>query len=381
MEAFLKNENIVIEIIDNDEKLIALANILQGKEEIAFDTEFDRFKRTYGFNLCLIQVYDGSRVYIIDPIKIESLLALWKVFENPDICKVLYSCQEDIALLTINGCRPKNIFDVQIAAQLCDHPSKSFAQLIELEFKKIDKSKQKSDWNKRPLDFEQLIYSTNDVIYLLTLKEKFHKQIISKGMQEMLDEENFLCENPVITNYKPKLSKKQIQQYSPYFQEILLKLFKVRDKIAQELNVPPFYVVSDSTIEGIIKDKGEFLTGLNFKGFHWGIKTNQDYVNMFLEIIKDIDYSNEIHKTKTLNKNIIRDHSEITDEIIKADILAKYELIKKEVYSIYGENSGDFILRGLRKELLSKNNTSGNLRPYQYKVLGEISKKLNLKIR
>jgi ribonuclease D len=49
---------IEIEFIQKDAQVLALANALQNKTVIGFDTEFDRFWREYGFKLFLLQIFD-----------------------------------------------------------------------------------------------------------------------------------------------------------------------------------------------------------------------------------------------------------------------------------------------------------------------------------
>ncbi|MFM7726043.1 MAG: hypothetical protein ACKO7B_05045, partial [Flavobacteriales bacterium] len=66
---------------------------------LTIDTEYDSFKRSYGFKALLIQVFDGQHIYIIDPLSKIDLKPLWTVFENENIQKMLYSGSEDIALL------------------------------------------------------------------------------------------------------------------------------------------------------------------------------------------------------------------------------------------------------------------------------------------
>ena len=78
---------------------------------ISVDLEFDKNRYRYGFNLCLIQIYDGSNTYLIDPLVDEiDLQPIFGIFENPDIIKIVFSFGEDLRLLHSLGCFPKKSF-------------------------------------------------------------------------------------------------------------------------------------------------------------------------------------------------------------------------------------------------------------------------------
>ncbi|MEQ1554356.1 MAG: hypothetical protein ABL929_09275, partial [Ferruginibacter sp.] len=61
MAITLKAENIEIVYIKTESDLLKTIAILENKKTIGFDTEFDRFWKSYGFNLLLLQIYDGEK--------------------------------------------------------------------------------------------------------------------------------------------------------------------------------------------------------------------------------------------------------------------------------------------------------------------------------
>ena len=103
-EENIENNGIIIKLIDTETKLKELVEKLKTKTAFGFDTEFDRFCREYGFKLFLLQIFDGETCYLVDPLALKDLTTLWTVFEDPAICKVVYSSSEDIQLLKLNGC-------------------------------------------------------------------------------------------------------------------------------------------------------------------------------------------------------------------------------------------------------------------------------------
>lgn len=377
--AEIKNGAIEIIIIDTNETLSALAKKLAEKSEFAFDTEFDRFFREYGFKLFLLQIYDGEKCYLVDPLPITNMQPLWNVFEDSSICKVAYSCTEDIQLLKINGCSTKNIFDLQVAAKLCNHDANSFLDLVAASFNiTVDKSMQRSNWRKRPLDMEQQIYASNDVIWLLQLKEIFLATAIERNVFEMLQEENKACEDIVITDYVVKLSAKHNAKYSAYYQEVLLNLFLIRNEIAAAYNLAPFTVVTDATLEEILDSNVAFLQNPFAKGFCRNLLDDEENKQKFFTAIAEIDYTKSKaiqRKERTINadKKIYRDEAKEKVETVCKNI-------NEQVTKKYGPSAAAFILRGLKKSILAKPYAETKLKDYQHKVIDETCEELSIKL-
>ena len=287
------NNGIPVELIDTSVKLTTLVNHLNSIKELSVDTEFDSFNRQYGIHLQLIQVFDGASCFLVDPLKINDLSGLWQIFENRDTCKVIYSGSNDVDVLKRNGCSPVNLFDIQIASTLCNRAERSLSSLIEKEIGiEIDKSKQIAGWGNRPLEPWQLVYASNDVNYLLRLKELLMDEIQQKEISAILREENLKLESSASKDYFPKLSKKQQIVFNKYSRQKLLSLKVLIDVYAQELNLPPFKIVQDSFLEEIVKDKHTFLKDLfPEKKFHYKIIQNSKFRTQLLDIISSIDPS------------------------------------------------------------------------------------------
>ncbi len=373
------NGDIAIVMVDTNEKLKALAQELSTKSAIAFDTEFDRFFREYGFKLFLLQIYDGEKCYLVDPLPLNNMQPLWNIFENQHICKVAYSCTEDVQLLKINGCNTKNIFDLQVAAKLCNHTANSFVDLVKSVLDiTLDKAMQRSNWRKRPLETAQQIYASNDVIWLLQLKHYFDAIAKERKVMEMLEEENKACEAIVITEYIVKLTAKQQAKYNNYYQSILLKLFHIRNEIAQYYNLAPFNVATDSTLEEIVDNNESFLQDPFAKGFCKNLLEDEVNKQKFFTAISEIDYSKSnavVRKEKVHNpeKRISRDEA-------KEKIEAQCKLINEQVSKKYGAAAAEFILRGLKKSILSRPYAEISLKDYQYKVIDETCEALSIKL-
>ena len=376
-EENIENNGIIIKLIDTEIKLKELVQKLKTKTAFGFDTEFDRFCREYGFKLFLLQIFDGETCYLVDPLAIKNLTTLWTVFEDPAICKVVYSSSEDIQLLKLNGCNIKNIYDLQIAAKLCNYNANSFSDLINMMFNVVlDKSMQRSNWRPRPLNKAQQIYASNDVIWLLKLKAIFATTAADIKVTEMIEEENVLCEDVVASTYTVKLSAKQKASNSNYHQQQLLKLFHLRNKFAEEYDMPPFQVVADSTLEEIIENTNNFLKEPFKKGYCRRLLNDENSKQLFYDAVVSIDETIANFPSKKIYEKSIESkwYKSPSKETVENNVKRMNDaLIKK-----YGEVSAEFILRGLKKSLLTMPFSEIKLRKYQQKIITETCNDLNI---
>ena len=373
----IENNGISIKFINTEAGLEKLTAILKTKTAFGFDTEFDRFCREYGFKLFLLQIFDGETCYLIDPLAIKNLKTLWTVFEDPMISKVVYSSSEDIQLLKLNGCNIKNIYDLQIAAKLCNYNANSFSDLINMMFNVVlDKSMQRSNWRPRPLNKAQQIYASNDVIWLLKLKNIFTLKAEEKDVTAMIEEENLLCEDVVATMYTVKLSAKQKATNSNYHQQELLKLFHLRNKFAEEYNMPPFQVVADSTLEEIMEKRNGFLNEPFKKGYCGKLLNDEKNRTLFYDAVVSIDETIPNYPTKKIyEKNI---ESKFYKVPSKETVENNLKRMNEALTGKYGTVAAEFILRGFKKSLLMMPFSEIKLRKYQQKIITQTCTELNI---
>ncbi len=369
--------NIEIEFVQTDAAIITLANTLQNKKVFGFDTEFDRFWREYGFKLFLLQIFDGEKCYLVDPLACKNLQPLWSIFENPAICKVAYACAEDVQILKINNCIPVNIFDMQVAAKLCNHEANSFSDLIGTEFNAItDKTYQRSNWRKRPLLEAQMIYASNDVIWLIALYNKFYVLAKERGVLEMLEEENRICENIEASDYIVKISSKQIAKFTAIQQTALLSLFNVRNEIAQAYNMPPANIVIDSLLENIVEDKKIFYNYGFEKGFCRNLQEDEKSKQKFINAIEEMVNC----KPHVIERSERRKEPVFFANKDKRKIEVEYNCkkINEVLCDQYGIIAGEYIFRGIKKYLLAKPFAAMDVRDYQRKIIDEICEDLEI---
>ncbi|MDU6684881.1 MAG: ribonuclease D [Enterobacteriaceae bacterium] len=159
------------QMITTNEALAALCEAAAGTDAIALDTEFVR-TRTYYPQLGLIQLYDGERVALIDPLTITDWAPFRDLITNSRVTKFLHAGSEDLEVfLNAFGVMPQPMIDTQILAAFCGRAlSWGFAAMVEQYTGVVlDKSESRTDWLARPLTTRQCDYAAADVWYLLPI--------------------------------------------------------------------------------------------------------------------------------------------------------------------------------------------------------------------
>ncbi|MEM8996616.1 MAG: ribonuclease D, partial [Acidobacteriota bacterium] len=153
------------EWIDSAGALEAACRRWREAEAIALDTEFVR-ERTFFPKLGLIQVNDGVRNSLVDPLAIGDLGPFAAVLADPSVLKILHSCSEDLEVFDVHADTvPEPLFDTQVAATLL-YPSNppGYARLIQELFElEVPKGETRSNWLRRPLRDAQKHYAALDV--------------------------------------------------------------------------------------------------------------------------------------------------------------------------------------------------------------------------
>lgn len=373
----MNSENINIVFVDTNEAVVAVAATLQAKNEICFDTEFDRFWREYGFKLFLLQIFDGENCYLIDPLAVTDLSPIWQVFENDSICKVAYACLEDVQLLKTHGCNIKNVFDVQVLAKFSNQVANSFAELVaDICHVTIDKNYQLSNWRKRPLLANQLTYASNDVIWLLAIKSTLLSSHFNNELLPMLSEENLLCEAATVTLYTVKLSNKQQATLSTYHANVLLQLFAVRNTLAEAYNIPPATFVADNVLEKFVLNKHLFTADGFSVGFSKLMINDEEAKAAFSNIIQAIDAQASTIVERKKSSTHFENYDARLARKATADVLCK--AVAEQVKITYGSIAGEYIMRGIKRELQIKPYKDIKLRQYQQQIFEQVSNQLQL---
>ncbi|MFK0088749.1 ribonuclease D [Pseudomonas sp. NPDC090755] len=146
---------------------------------VAVDTEFMRVDTFYPI-AGLIQVGDGARAYLIDPLLIGNWQPLAELLEDRQVIKVLHACSEDLEVLSrLTGSLPTPLFDTQLAAGYLNLGfSMGYSRLVqEVLGIELPKGETRSDWLQRPLSQTQVSYAAEDAVHLAELYERLRPQL------------------------------------------------------------------------------------------------------------------------------------------------------------------------------------------------------------
>jgi len=223
-------------------------NELEGCRLLSVDTESNSLYAYYE-KVCLIQVSNGEKHYLVDSLALNDLSPLGAMFSNPDIETIFHAAEYDlIGLKRDFGFTFANLFDTMHAGRILGRKALGLGSMLEIEFGiKLDKRFQRANWGRRPIPTEMQHYASMDVIYLIPLRERLQKALITADRLQ-LAEEDFarFCDVTITTPPNQseqcwrlaggkKLGSQQLT--------VLMELCRYRDQVARRANLPPFKIL------------------------------------------------------------------------------------------------------------------------------------------
>ncbi len=252
----------VPEYIDSQEKLADACHALAAASVLCLDTEFHR-EDTYYPQFALLQVFDGTRCLIIDPLAVSDLSPLWDVLRQESITKVFHAARQDIEIILSEGHTiPAQLFDTQIAASLLGYGLQvGFGNLVQrLLNTSLAKQESFSDWLARPLRPEQIRYAADDVLYLMPIYKRLKQELETAGRLDWLAEEQAtICSvdtyamSPEEMFWRVKGSNK----LRPQALAVLRELAAWRERTAQAEDRPRRRILADETLVELARQNGE----------------------------------------------------------------------------------------------------------------------------
>jgi ribonuclease D len=249
-------------MVETPRALQAAIDTLSASRVIGIDTESDS-SYSYQEKVCLIQVSDLERDYIIDPLAIGDVSPLGELLADRSIVKVLHGADYDIVCLKRDfGFRIRGLYDTLIAAQLIGLERIGLADLINRYFGvEIDKQYQRHNWALRPLRPEHLEYARGDTHYLLALRELLLWELRGVGRVQHFREECRLLERREWhgRTFDPDgwLDMKRVGELDQRGMRILRRLYQYRDRQARRMDRPPYKVIPDDALIDVAKARPE----------------------------------------------------------------------------------------------------------------------------
>ncbi|WP_277052242.1 ribonuclease D [Zestomonas thermotolerans] len=257
---------IEINWIRDDASLAQRCTEWQQLPFVALDTEFVRVDTFYP-QAGLVQVGDGSRAWLIDPLLIGDWTPLARLLENPAVVKVLHACSEDLEVFArLTGSLPAPLFDTQLAAAYLNLGfSMGYSRLVqELLGIELPKGETRSDWLQRPLSATQLSYAAEDVLHLAEVYKALLPKLSAEKNAWLLEDGGELLASqrratPPEEAYKEaklawKLSRQQLA--------VLRALCAWREREARARNQPRNRVLRENSLWPLARFQPDNLNSL-----------------------------------------------------------------------------------------------------------------------
>ena len=235
---------------------------------IGIDTEFVR-ERTWRADLGLIQLSEGHKVWLVDPLKTGGLDPLAILLNQRGTLKTLHAPPEDLdVLLFTAGAVPDPLFDTQIACAMLGQPLQmGYHTTVEwLLGVTIDKDQTRSNWCQRPLRPAQLKYAALDVCLLPIMQRQLHAKLKDLGRESWLEEDCARLLTRARTPADPEQSWKRLNgngRFDGPSLAMLQALAKWRDREAEKRNLARGFVIKDNDLLTIANKQPGSLSQLS----------------------------------------------------------------------------------------------------------------------
>ncbi|MCB9917567.1 MAG: ribonuclease D [Planctomycetes bacterium] len=242
---------------------------IEGVDRLAIDTEANSM-HAYRARLCLIQCSDATCDWILDPLAGFDLDPFFAILEDPDVEKIFHDAEFDILLLSReHDVRLRGLFDTKVAASALGEQQFGLASLVHRRFgANLDKTQQRSDWGKRPLDESQVRYAAEDTHYLLELASQLEAELDdADALRWELVRAEFRRLERLRSKEEPKdpdawLRVKGTNLLGPKELIVLRELWRWRESVAEKRDLPPFKVLGNAQLLAIARARPTDLEGL-----------------------------------------------------------------------------------------------------------------------
>ncbi|GBF51175.1 ribonuclease III [Leptospira ryugenii] len=252
------NSNYIL--VDTPKALeLALLNLRQSKV-LSIDTESSGYY-TYYPRVCLIQINSRGKNYLIDPLRISNLSSLGPLFLDPEILKIFHSAQDDIKALKRDfSYEFVNVADTMISSRLLSMEQSSLSYLVEYYHKvTLSKVEQKSNWETRPLQKQQLRYAASDTAYLESIWLKMEEELKKRNLlDEAKSEFAFTAQEAYVAKEGEGFSLAKfpdILNFTPLERRKILELLRYRDEKAKRINKASFRVFGNDKLAQSVKEE------------------------------------------------------------------------------------------------------------------------------
>lgn len=345
-----------VSYIEHTENLNEVIKVLQTKPAFGIDLEFDKNHYRYGFNLCLMQLFDGNQCYLVDPLSKDLDIGLiFPLLANEQVKKICFAFNEDMRLLTHLGCDVKGVRDMAIARIVLGKEGLSLSKTLVDELgREPQNSLQKSNWFQRPLSDEQKHYAALDVVDLLELNDQLTDQLeqmnrvdwFAQEMNQFETSDWDQSDQPLIADKERKdMTLREWIRYE--------KLMTFRDQVSEKMNRPAYKVMDKNIIKDIARKPEKVQRWDEEKRIHpkyRNQKTADQIVNLLKEADlefseKNLDDDTPARRTMSKEEKMMRNRERARINSFKEDF---FKPVKSVVAQRYGEHLANYMLSNRR---------------------------------
>jgi len=227
---------------------------------LAVDSESNSYF-AYRPRICLIQISANNKDFILDPLTLKDLTGLGRILSDPSTEKILHAAENDlIGFKRDYRFQVMNIFDTSVACRLLGRKRLGLARILSEDFGiTMDKKYQRCNWEKRPLNPEQLYYAQQDTRFLLKLRDQLHGQLIERNLWHQAKEEFARLEGIRVKpprEWDPNgyLRLRGVQKLSKTSSRVLKELFSYREHLARKTNKAPFRIMNNEVMVRLARE-------------------------------------------------------------------------------------------------------------------------------
>lgn len=257
------------QFVRNDRDLDEFLDVIEESASLAVDTEANSM-HAYRGRLCLIQVSAEGRDWVIDPLQRLDLDPFFAILEDPDVEKIFHDAEFDVLLLRrAHDVRLRGLFDTKVVATAVGVAQYGLAALVEEHFGvSLDKSQQRSDWGRRPLDPKQVRYAAEDTRYLHELRDildarlELRPEIVRLEVAAEFRRLERLVPKDDEADPEGWAKLKGAHRLQPVELVALRELWRWREREAAKRDVPPFKVIGNTQLLALASSRPSDVAGM-----------------------------------------------------------------------------------------------------------------------
>ncbi len=249
--------------VDNDGALGELLAWIAPSPRAALDLEANSLHH-YHEKICLMQLSDRGRHFLIDPLSAVDLGPFLAALGEKTL--ILHGADYDLRMLKNSlGFRPRGVvIDTMLAAQLAGRKELGLAALVApLSGELRVKSGQKSDWSRRPLKAAQLSYAVEDTRFLEELADQLLAELDALGRRAWFEQQCAALVAATATDRVVDPEKqwriRGVRELGPQQAAFVREIWRWREGEADRTDRPPFKILGNEQIVALAVAAAEAL--------------------------------------------------------------------------------------------------------------------------